>query len=228
MTKCEECGKNSYVIYLTKEHRKICGFCNDKRERKRYNMDSLRDRFYEDGIVEDGHFVLNSGKHTDKYIYKDKIYCNTKLFGECVNKLTDLIINSGVEMDCIASPSAGGVVLGSPVAVNLVKPLIYGEKNSDGTFRLRRCFREYVKNKKIIIVDDIYSSGKTIYNLFDVIKENGGALEGVFCIWNRSVQKSLDRSFFIDIRSLISIYINAVSSEDCYQCKEGLPITNLK
>jgi len=216
------------VIYLTKEHKKICSFCKDKKERNENNMYNLKDKFYENGIVEDGHFVLNSGKHTNKYIYKDKIYCNAKLFGECVNGLTNLIINSGVDMDCIVSPSAGGVVLGSPVAVDLVKPLIYGEKNPDGTFRLRKCFREYVKNKKIIIIDDIYSSGKTIYNLFYAIKENGGTLEGVFCIWNRSVQKSLDRSFFIDIRSLISIYINAVPSKDCYQCKEGLPITNLK
>ncbi len=191
-------------------------------------MHYLKDKFYKEGIVVDGHFELNSGKHTDKYIYKDEIYCNIDLFEECTDGLTDLIKKSDIEFDCIASPSAGGVVLGSPVALNVNKPLIYGEKNVDGSFRLRKCFREFVKDKKIIIVDDIYSSGKTVYSLFDVIKENGGELKGVFCIWNRSSQRSLDRSFFIDIKSLIFDYITSLNKELCYQCMDEVPLTNLK
>ena len=191
-------------------------------------MKDLKGEFYKGGIVVDGHFKLNSGKHTDKYIYKDKIYCNSYLFKECVNKLTDLIKGSNIEFDCVASPSAGGVVLGSPIALNVDKSLIYGEKNSDSTFRLRKCFREFVKGKKIIIIDDIYSSGKTIYNLLEVIRENGGTVEGVFCIWNRSTQGTLDRTFTMDIKSLVSEYIIVSDEENCYQCKEQIKLTNLK
>ena len=191
-------------------------------------MYNLKEEFYKQGIVVDGHFELNSGRHTNTYIYKDKIYCNVDLFEVCVDALTELIKITDVEFDCVASPSAGGVVLGSPIALNVNKPLIYGEKNPDGSFRLRKCFREFVKGKKIIIVDDIYSSGKTVYNLFDVIKENGGELKGVFCIWNRSVQKSLDRTFSIEIKSLIAEYILSLSKEECYQCIEDTPLTNLK
>ena len=191
-------------------------------------MNNLEKRFYKEEIVVDGHFKLNSGKHTDKYIYKDKIYCNADLFEDCVDRLTHLINKSKIEVDCVASPSAGGVVLGSPIAINLGKPLVYGEKNPDDTFRLRKCFREFINGKKIIIVDDIYSSGKTIYNLFDVIKANGGELVGVFCIWNRATQKSLDRSFSIDIESLIYTYIPARLSNDCYLCDQNVSITNLK
>jgi len=222
---CEKCNKKTHIIHINKEHRKICDVCYYKKEK---SMNELKDRFYEEGIVVGGHFVLNSGKHTDKYIYKDKIYCNNELFEECIDELTTLILESDVEIDCVASPSAGGVVLGAPVALNLAKPIVYSEKNLDGTFRLRKCFREFIEGKKIIIVDDIYSSGKTIYNLFNVIKENGGILKGVFCLWNRSTQKSLDRSFFIDIKSLISEYISVSNQEDCYQCEMGVQYTNLK
>jgi len=190
-------------------------------------MIDLQERFYDEGIIVDGHFKLNSGKHTDKYIYKDKIYCNGKLFCECIDELTTMILKSDLEIDCVASPSAGGVVLGSPVAIDLNKPLIYGEKDGEG-FKLRKCFREFVKDKKIIIVDDIFSSGKTIYLLRDVINKNGGSVVGVFCIWNRSLQRELDRFTFTNIQSLVTMSIDAYDDNDCYQCREGLPITNLK
>ena len=222
---CNECGKETYIIHITVDYEKICDICYDKR---RVNMYNLKDRFYKEGIVVDGHFELNSGKHTDKYIYKDKIYCNIDLFEVCVDALTELIKMTDAEFDCVASPSAGGVVLGSPIALNVNKPLIYGEKNPDSSFRLRKCFREFVKGKKIIIVDDIYSSGKTVYNLFDVIKEYGGELKGVFCIWNRSTQRTLDRTFSIDIKSLIYDHITTIDKEYCYQCNNQTPLTNLK
>ena len=194
---------------------------------KGVNIMDLKKRFYEDGIIVDGHFKLNSGKHTDKYIYKDKIYCNGKLFCECIDELTNMIFKSDLNIDCVASPSAGGVVLGSPIAVNLNKPLIYGEKEGEG-FKLRKCFREFVKEKNIIIVDDIYSSGKTIYLLRDVINKNGGNVIGIFCIWNRSLQKALDRYTFTKIKSLVTLSIDAYDDDDCYQCSEGWPLTNLK
>jgi len=225
MTKCDKCGKNSYVIYVNENHNKLCYECYDKKG-KGNNM-NLQKKFYEEGIIVDGHFKLNSGKHTDKYIYKDKIYCNEELFGECVDKLTTMVLKNNLKIDCVASPSAGGVVLGSPVAINLSKPLIYGEKSKDG-FKLRKCFREFVKDKNIIIIDDIYSSGKTIYLLRDVINKNGGNLVEVFCIWNRSLQKTLDKYTFTNINSLVTLSISAYDEDDCYQCKEGLPITNLK
>jgi len=226
MTKCEKCGEYTYIIHVDKDHRKLCDECYYKKGKGFCNM-NLQEKFYDEGIIVDGHFKLNSGKHTDKYIYKDKIYCNGELFCECIDELTTMILKSGLEIDCVASPSAGGVVLGAPVAIDINKPLIYGEKNGGG-FKLRKCFREFVKDKNIIIVDDIYSSGKTISLLQKVIIENGGSVVGVFCIWNRSLQKSLDRHTFTNIRSLVTLGIDAYDYQDCYQCKEGLPITNLK
>lgn len=226
MTKCEECGEYTYIIHINKDHKKLCDECYYKKGKGFCTM-SLQEKFYKEGIIVDGHFKLNSGKHTDKYIYKDKIYCNSELFNECVDELTTKILKSNLEIDCVASPSAGGVVLGAPVAIDLSKPLIYGEKNGEG-FKLRKCFREFVTGKNIIIVDDIYSSGKTISLLQKVIDENGGNVVGVFCIWNRSMQIELSNRLFIGIKSLVTLIIPAYDDSDCYQCEEGLPITNLK
>ena len=222
---CVLCKKNTYVIHITKEHQHICSNCYDKRNRP---MEHLAQEFYNKRIIVDGHFKLNSGLHTDKYIYKDKIYCDPELFKKCIDGLIKLITDSDIEIDCVASPSAGGVVLGAPVAIELNKPLIYGEKNEDGTFRLRKCFRDFVYDKKIILIDDIYSSGKTISNMHKVIKGNEGVLTGIFCIWNRAMQKTLDRAFSIDIRALVQNYIDVQEPKYCYQCTNNIPITNLK
>ena len=126
------------------------------------------------GALLEGHFVLSSGLHSRMYLQSALIFSNTtiaaSLCGSLAQKLQSVInIN---DIDLVVSPAMGGVIVGYELSRNIKKPNIFAERK-EGKFSIRRGF-EINKGQKILVVEDIVTTGKSSLECFECIRDLGG------------------------------------------------------
>ena len=111
-----------------------------------------------------------------------------KAYKICIS-LSEKINQELKNFDLILSPAMGGVVIGYEIGRLLQKETIFSER-VDGAFKLRRDFK-IKKNQKILIVEDVITTGKSSLECSQLVKDNGGVVVGYACIINRSNGKTL-------------------------------------
>ena len=141
-----------------------------------------------DALLE-GHFILSSGLHSSKYIqcakllsypYKAEIICKS---------LANKIKKNFKKIDLILSPAMGGVIIGYEIGKLLKKETIFCERVK-GKFTLRRGF-SIKKNAKVLIVEDVITTGKSSMECVEIIKKANAKLIGFASIIDRSKKKNL-------------------------------------
>lgn len=169
----------------------------------------------ETGVLQKGHFLLSSGMHSDKYLqcalilqYPD--YAE-ELGRELAGKFTDM------QIDLVASPALGGVVLGQETARALGCRAIFGER-IEGVMQFRRGF-DVKKGEKVLIVEDVVTTGGSVSEVIKLVEKKGGIPVGVGSIVDRSFEEP---DFPCPYRSLIKLEIALYSPQDCPLCQEGL------
>jgi len=204
----------------------------------RKNKELLKS-LYNCGIIEKKHCILRSGKHSDEYIKKTKITLYPSLFPYIIHYLHDEITfqYKREEYDIITGPAVAGICFAAPVAFLLRKPFIFPEKvskivsddiNNLITVEIKKSFMEFreeyqnsLKRSKVIIIEDIITTGgsveKTAYSIF----KYGGIPIAVFCLWNRdpNIQYIVLKNrinYKIPIYSLINEPINSWNANECY------------
>ena len=166
-------------------------------------MKNIEETFEECGAILKGHFVLNGWEHTDTYLAKKRIYMYPKTIADLcweISQQAHSVFNGlyKVGINAVVSPSYGGIVLAHLVA-SFLEDICYGsvislftEKDQGGNQVLVGDYREVVLGKKVLIVDDIFTSGKTVRQLIEEIGACGGCVFGVAGIWNRGNVQSKD------------------------------------
>ena len=137
----------------------------------------------------DGHFVLSSGLHSSRYIQCAKLLSYPHLAKNICVSLSKKIKKNYKNIDLILSPALGGVIIGYEIGKLLKKETIFCER-VEGSFKLRRGFN--IKRKsKVLIIEDVITTGKSSLECAKLIKKSGAKLLGFSCIINRSNKKSL-------------------------------------
>ena len=137
----------------------------------------------------DGHFILSSGLHSPRYVQCAQLLSNpTKALSIC-RSLAAKIKKGASKFDIILSPAMGGIIIGYEIGKLLKKETIFCERVS-GKFVLRRGFN-IKKNSKILIVEDVITTGKSSLECAKLIKKAGAKLVGFACIIDRSNNKNL-------------------------------------
>ena len=137
----------------------------------------------------EGHFVLSSGLHSSKYIQCAKLLSHPYLAKKICKSLANKIKNNFKKIDLILAPAMGGIVIGYEIGRILKKETIFCER-INGKFTLRRGF-EIKKNSRVLIVEDVITTGKSSMECAKLIKRNKAKLIGFASIINRSTKKSL-------------------------------------
>ena len=140
-----------------------------------------------DALVE-GHFILSSGLHSSKYIQCAKLMSNPAKAHKLCLSLAEKIKNEYKNFDLILSPAMGGIVIGYEIGRLLEKETIFAER-VNGKFNLRRDFK-IVQNQKILIVEDVITTGKSSLECSNLVKDFKGIIVGYACIIDRSDGKS--------------------------------------
>ena len=137
----------------------------------------------------EGHFVLSSGLHSSKYVQCAKLLSFPHLANEICVSLSKKIKKNFKKIDLILSPAMGGVIIGYEIGKLLKKETIFCERDS-GNFILRRGFL-IKKNTRVLIVEDVITTGKSGLECIKLIKKSKAKLIGFACIIDRSNKKTL-------------------------------------
>ena len=137
----------------------------------------------------EGHFVLSSGLHSAKYIQCAKLLSFPHLAKDVCSSLAKKIKKKFKSIDLILAPAMGGVIVGYEIGKLLNKETIFCER-VDGKFTLRRGFH-IKKGSKVIIVEDVITTGKSSLECVKLIKNANAKLVGFASIIDRSTKKTL-------------------------------------
>ena len=137
----------------------------------------------------EGHFILSSGLHSSKYIQCAKLLSFPTKAEKICKSLANQIRRKFKKFDLILSPAIGGIVIGYEIGRLLKKETIFCERVS-GKFVLRRGFN-IKKRSKVLIVEDVITTGKSSLECVKLIKKSGAILAGFACIIDRSNNKNL-------------------------------------
>ena len=155
----------------------------------------------------DGHFVLSSGLHSPSYVQCAKLLSYPKKSEKFCKSLSSKIKKKFKKIDIILSPAMGGIVIGYIVGNLLNKETIFCER-VNGKFTLRRGF-SIKKNSKVLIVEDVITTGKSSLECARLVKKYKSKVVGFACLINRSSKPSLkikDKNIVSQIKLEIPTY----------------------
>ena len=137
----------------------------------------------------EGHFVLSSGLHSSKYIQCAKLLSFPNKAEKICKSLSKKIKKKFKKIDLILSPAMGGIVIGYEIGRLLKKETIFCER-VNGKFTLRRGFK-ITKGSKVLIIEDVITTGKSSIECVKLIKKAKANLVGFATIIDRSTKKNL-------------------------------------
>ena len=141
--------------------------------------------FRDSGALLEGHFILSSGLRSPIFLQKARVFMHPDKAETLCRALADKIRAEGyAEVSQIVSPAVGGIIPGYETARHLGVPAIYTER-VDGVFQLRRGF-EIAEGEKVIVVEDIVSTGLSIRECIAAIRALGADVVAAACLIDRS------------------------------------------
>ncbi|RYY32149.1 MAG: orotate phosphoribosyltransferase [Sphingomonadales bacterium] len=146
--------------------------------------DDILDEFRDAGALLEGHFILSSGLRSPVFLQKMRIFEDPARAGRVCAALGALIRESFGEVDLVVSPAIGGIIPGYETARALGCKALFVERE-DGAFQLRRGF-EIPAGARIVMVEDIVTTGLSSRECIAAIRQHPGVLVGAACIVDRS------------------------------------------
>lgn len=187
------------------------------------------------GIVQKGHFLLTSGRHSPLYCNKDMLWGYPDLRANFLAHLCHLVIETcqfqGIQYKdepVIVSPGTAGIAWGAVVADRLRFPYAYSEKTQEGRQEFRRGFGDLISQKPVIVVEDIVTTGGSALKTAKAASLYGSKVLGVVCLWDREKIKKIvfKKGRVIDttvpVLSVINYYVPSYTAKKCPQCNDGI------
>jgi len=167
------------------------------------------------------HFIYVSGKHGTGYINMDIMFPHVGLVAELCKELTAPFKD---QFDVIAAPATGGIELGVLSAFVSGTPGVWADKDGDGGFVFERAgFIEQVKGKRVLVVEDLLTTGGSVEKVCREVEKVGGTVIGVSVVCNRggvtAEQLSVPR-----LATLATVNFTASEAVDCDACANVVPI----
>ncbi|HNX37292.1 MAG TPA: orotate phosphoribosyltransferase [Candidatus Cloacimonadota bacterium] len=186
-------------------------------------LESLSDENYALGVLEDmgalleGHFLLTSGKHSGKYIEKIKLIQKPEYASQLCKKIAMRL--EKYAPDAIVGPAYGGIALAFEVARYLEKDFLFTQRKEEA-MTLRSGF-DLSKIKKVVIVEDIVTTGGSVFEVIDCLKSRGVEVVAVAALVDRSGSKV---DFGVPFEALATLDIPTWEADACELCAKDIPL----
>jgi len=176
-------------------------------------------KFEQAGAIQKGHFKLTSGVHSDTYIQCAQVMQYPGFMHNLCSELGRKF--RGEDIDVIIGPAIGGIII-SHVMAQVLGPWVRAifTERENGKMTLRRSF-EIKKDEKVLVVEDVTTTGGSVREVIDIVKERGGQVVGVGVLIDRSGGRI---DFGVKMKSLLTLDIKSYQPEECPLCKKGIPI----
>jgi orotate phosphoribosyltransferase len=167
------------------------------------------------GAILKGHFVLTSGRHSDTYVQCARVLEDPVLTTRLASSIADRL--EGREVDLVAAPAVGGIVIGFAVAQALGTPFVFAEREG-GSMALRRGFA-IPDGARVLVVEDVVTTGGSVAEVIDLVKDAGGEVVGVASLIDRGGKKAFDEEFM----PLMRLEVASWDAEACDLCAADVP-----
>ena len=172
----------------------------------------------ETGAMLEGHFLLTSGRHSNIYIEKFRILEDPRALDDVCRAMSETVQNQNVEL--VLGAAIGGILIAGGVGRYLDVKHIFSER-VDGKMELRRGF-SITKGQRIIIVEDIITTGGSVFELIQLAKDYEAEIVHVVNLVDRS---SGEVNFEVPTTALLTIPSESWEPEDCPMCQQKVAIT---
>jgi orotate phosphoribosyltransferase len=180
--------------------------------------DQIFQIFKDAGALMEGHFVLTSGLHSGQYVEKFRVLEQPKYTAMLCAELAEKFKSEGITV--VVGPMTGGIILAHEVGYDLGTKAIFTER-VDGRMKFRRGF-SLKPTDRVLIVEDIISTGGSVQEVIDEVKSFNPAIVGIACLVDRSGGKA---EFEYPLTPLVKMDVVVYKPEECPLCKAGVPIT---
>ncbi|MTI79784.1 MAG: orotate phosphoribosyltransferase [Firmicutes bacterium] len=178
--------------------------------------DRIYDIFQTTGAMLKGHFKLTSGKHSDQYFQCAQVLQQPHYCEELCQELARRFQHTGVET--VIGPAMGGILVSYELARALKVRSIFAEREN-GKMTLRRGF-SLKPGEKVIVAEDVITTGGSVKEVIEVVKEQGAEVVGVAVLVNRSGGKA---DMGVTTEALITTSVVTYDPENCPLCQQGTP-----
>ena len=152
----------------------------------------------------EGHFILSSGLHSAQYVQCAKLLSYPKLSEKFIKSLASKIKKKIKKIDIVLSPAMGGIIIGYEIGKLLGKETIFCERVNK-KFTLRRGFF-IKKNSKVLIVEDVITTGKSSLECVKLIKKSNAKLVGFACLIDRTSKTKIKSRIISQVKLEIPTY----------------------
>ena len=180
------------------------------------------------GYITGSHIVYTSGKHGEAYLNKDAIYPHTKDISSICLEIAKKFKDKNIEV--ISAPALGGIILSQWTAFHLSNLMknevlgVYTEKTPDKNQIFTRGYDKLVKGKKVLVVEDITTTGGYVIKVINSVKVAGGEIVAVCVLVNRDPVNINSKTVGVPFYPLAEVKMQAWEEKDCPLCKKGIPI----
>jgi orotate phosphoribosyltransferase len=188
------------------------------------NQTEVLDVLKRTGALEEGHFKLSSGRHSDTYVQKQMVFQHPRLtasLGEAVAERFEgeQFKKGGHAFDTVLSPAVGAILFGNAVAYAAGGRFVYAER-VDGAMTLRRA-QALDPGERVLIVEDVVTTGGSAAEVLALARAAHATVVGVSCLVDRTTTQPPFR-----LHSLVRIEARDWAPEDCPLCAAGEPLTS--
>ena len=165
----------------------------------------------------EGHFLLTSGRHSNKYFQCAKVLQYPEYTTLICEKISSYF--KDYEIDTVIAPALGGIIVGQEVARQLNKKFIFAERENKN-LTLRRGFT-VDKDEKFLVCEDVVTTGGSVFEVMEIIKNNNGIVTGVGTIVDRS-----NGIVNFGVPQITGLQLDAISftPDECPLCREEIPL----
>jgi len=184
-------------------------------------LDDPETVFAETGVILEGHFLLTSGRHSNRFMQCSQLLQYPEYVETVGSNMASPFREEGIET--VIGPAMGGVVLAYEVARQLGARAIYAEPEGSNMV-LRRGFK-VDRGERVLVVEDAVSTGGSVQKVIDLLHSLAAEPIGVSVIFDRSSGKV---DFGLPTSSVFAMEIESYDPDDCPMCKEGIPLEKPK
>lgn len=179
-------------------------------------------------VITDSHFVGTSGKHFATYINKDALYPHIRQTSQVCQLFADRV--KDLDVDVVVGPALGGIILSTWTAYHLSQLKnkeilgVYTEKIPEGSMAFTRGYDKCIIGKKVLVVEDLTTTGGSAKKVVEAVKAIGGQVIGVCVMVNRNPKEVTSEYFGAPFFPLDVLEVPTYEDGKCPLCDSGVPI----
>ncbi|MFW6278738.1 MAG: orotate phosphoribosyltransferase [Bacillota bacterium] len=174
--------------------------------------------FSDTGVLQEGHFVLSSGRHADKYLQCAQVLQYPRYANELAEGIAEIWEDK--DIDVVVGPAIGGIVVSYAVGQALDLRAIFTERK-EGEMRLRRSFN-IRPGEKVLLVEDVVTTGGSVKEVLSLLEDREAEIVGISSLVDRS---GGEVEFGYRFEPLLELEVTSYPEKECDLCAANEPIT---